>query len=40
MIKDALVRESYRLGYLTKKMAKEAVKIGAPLSTGDAADEL
>lgn len=28
VIKDALVRECYRLGYLTKKTAKEMVKIG------------
>lgn len=28
VIKDALVRECYRLGYLTKKTAKEIVKIG------------
>ena len=28
MIKDALVRESFRLGYLTEKSAKEMVKIG------------
>ncbi|ETL31479.1 hypothetical protein F441_16119 [Phytophthora nicotianae CJ01A1] len=27
VIKDALVRECYRLGYLTKKMAKETVQI-------------
>uniref|UniRef100_A0AAV1UDN3 Transcriptional adapter n=1 Tax=Peronospora matthiolae TaxID=2874970 RepID=A0AAV1UDN3_9STRA len=29
VIKDALVRECYRLGYLTKKMAKEMVQIDA-----------
>jgi hypothetical protein len=29
VIKDALVRECFRLGYLTKKMAKETVQIGA-----------
>ncbi|RLN75197.1 hypothetical protein BBJ28_00010807 [Nothophytophthora sp. Chile5] len=33
VIKDALVRECYRLGYLTKKMAKETVQIGEKVAS-------